>query len=188
MSAHSPGPWRRCMASDGRCPCGLVWDASGEFVIAHVVASDENHDKPNDMFQANCYLIAAAPELLAERDQLRARVAELEDFRRRNNWTGKNIVALATERDRLRAILADTPENVMAVEAVIAGIERVEPWTDVAEAILAAFRARAVLALTAPAAGPPAPAAAPPPPPDLRPSPAAASPAPPPSPASPPRR
>jgi len=43
----------------------------------------------------------------------------------------------------LRTVLADTPENIRIVGAVIEKIEGVRPWDDVASAILAALREHA---------------------------------------------
>lgn len=61
---HSPGPWTACKAAGGTCTCGLIWDATGEYVIATVVRSDDDHDKPPALFHANRRLIAAAPDLM----------------------------------------------------------------------------------------------------------------------------
>ena len=72
---HSPGPWGRCLANNGKCPCGLIWDSTGNFVLASVTSSCREHESSNlmegvtrgsDTFIANTRLITAAPEMLDE--------------------------------------------------------------------------------------------------------------------------
>ena len=64
---HTPGPWRACTASDGRCICGLVWSEARDTVIATAEWSgspDELSTIGSDERVANQHLIAAAPDLL----------------------------------------------------------------------------------------------------------------------------
>ena len=70
---HTPGPWRKCNANNGNCPCGLIWSVKGDFVLATVTSSCKEHEssnlgeglqRGNEEYQANSRLIAAAPEML----------------------------------------------------------------------------------------------------------------------------
>jgi predicted nuclease with TOPRIM domain len=86
--------------------------------------------------------------LFADLDQARAEVerlrAELERMRVNRDWWEDAEKAAAIEADRLRAVLAETPENVAAVIASIEHPER--GLRDVVwdgARILAALRARA---------------------------------------------
>lgn len=77
---HTPGPWRRCEASEGRCICGLVWSEESDSAVAeihadHTLGLATIHDSrshgdlagriPDDERVANMRLIAAAPEMYA---------------------------------------------------------------------------------------------------------------------------
>jgi len=65
---HSTGPWRRCMAREGGCQCGLVWSEADDVVVAKVPkAGDiEYEDAPaKEQAAANLSLVVAAPELLS---------------------------------------------------------------------------------------------------------------------------
>jgi len=65
----TPGPWRHCDASDGKCKCGLIW--GGEVVVATVATpkcefQDHSEYVPAiDRRMANARLIESAPDLLA---------------------------------------------------------------------------------------------------------------------------
>lgn len=81
FEGHSSGPWRAC--SCGKC--GLIWEAEGEYVIAHAVSREdetitlgEGVNRDSQMFRANMALAAAAPTLLAERNAFAERVKMLE--------------------------------------------------------------------------------------------------------------
>lgn len=72
---HTPGPWRKCHANNDECPCGLIWDNTGQFVLASVTSSCKEHESSNLQeglirgsleYLANVSLIAAAPEMLIE--------------------------------------------------------------------------------------------------------------------------
>ncbi len=65
---HTPGPWRQGM-KDGSYKHS-VYPANGGDLIA-------NAARLNPDCEANAALIASAPDLLAERDALKAQVAEL---------------------------------------------------------------------------------------------------------------
>ena len=65
--------------------CGLIWEAEGEYVIAHAVSREdetitlgEGVNRDSQMFRANMALAAAAPTLLAERNAFAERVKMLE--------------------------------------------------------------------------------------------------------------
>lgn len=67
---HTMGPWHACKGGD--CKCGLIWDATGNCLVA--VAQGEDHIQDmmgpdcvpiNAAQRANARLISAAPELLA---------------------------------------------------------------------------------------------------------------------------
>lgn len=75
---HSPGPWRTCAASHGKCSCGLVWDATGEWAPAIVQQNSEELGACVDPEQAwaDGRLIAAAPEMLALLCEFRDRAFE----------------------------------------------------------------------------------------------------------------
>lgn len=69
----SPGPWKTCAAAHGKCSCGVIWDASGDWSPATV---HHNHHElgmsiDEETFQANKQLIASAPTLKAENTRLR---------------------------------------------------------------------------------------------------------------------
>ena len=70
---HTQGPWKKCNANNGNCPCGLIWDSTGEMVIATATSTCKEHESSNlsegltrggKQFIANARLIAAAPEML----------------------------------------------------------------------------------------------------------------------------
>ena len=67
----TPGPWDYCRAKD--CPCGLIWDSTGNFVIATATSTCKEHEGSNlgeglprnsPMVRANAVLIASAPKML----------------------------------------------------------------------------------------------------------------------------
>ena len=71
MAGHTPGPWKVCGASGGKCLCGLVWSEPADKTVATVgvgkcPVQDHGHfGTPNDESLANARLIASAPDLLA---------------------------------------------------------------------------------------------------------------------------
>lgn len=84
MSAHTPGPWT------------LTWrpiiDVAG---IASVPVSDDGRHT------ANAYLIAAAPDLLAE---IEREYAELSNVH--NSWPGRDTPSGQMKLGRLRDLIA----------------------------------------------------------------------------------
>ena len=73
---HTPGPWRKCNANNGNCPCGLIWSVKGDFVLATVTSSCKEHEssnlgeglqRGNEEYQANSRLIAAAPDMIEDK-------------------------------------------------------------------------------------------------------------------------
>lgn len=68
FEGHTPGPWE----SDGSC-VRIYQDGRVEFCVAGGAAD------PPGMMHSNARLIAAAPQLLAELREARARVEKLED-------------------------------------------------------------------------------------------------------------
>ena len=52
------GPWKRCSASGGKCPCGLIWSVPADRVVATVEISDDGFDR--DAACANAEFIVMA--------------------------------------------------------------------------------------------------------------------------------
>lgn len=84
MSGHAPGTWKACR--DGNCPCGAIWDATGDI---HLATAFDSSAIGMDCFGSdigvtrktrisNARLIAAAPTMQATIDAQAARIAELE--------------------------------------------------------------------------------------------------------------
>ena len=74
MSTHTPGPWKDGslhFSSGWRCVVNLPGGRS-------IDVADPRNRPTDDEDKANAALIAAAPDTLAERDTLKARVAVLE--------------------------------------------------------------------------------------------------------------
>jgi hypothetical protein len=70
MAKHTPGPWKRCAANDGRCPCAQVWSRTADVIVAQAVGPRdiERYGNPvadEEELHANLCLIEAAPDLLA---------------------------------------------------------------------------------------------------------------------------
>ena len=65
MSKHTPGPWKTCTASNGHCPCGLIWSIPADVVVAELGSEEGSPSHTGDEGAANAALIAAAPEMLA---------------------------------------------------------------------------------------------------------------------------
>lgn len=67
MAQHTPGPWQ--LHGKGDCPCGTIFDATGDCYVARAFGPADINDCdpiPNEAAQiANAALIAAAPDLLA---------------------------------------------------------------------------------------------------------------------------
>lgn len=74
MSApkHTPGPWR-VYPHGSSVPAYDVCDR----IVADVITGRSAHQGPSD---ADAQLIASAPDLLADNERLKARVAELEEM------------------------------------------------------------------------------------------------------------
>jgi hypothetical protein len=73
---HTPGPWQACKGGD--CQCGMIWDATGNGLVAVAQGAREHLKEdgsgpdcvPTDEAQkANARLIAAAPKLLKALNQ-----------------------------------------------------------------------------------------------------------------------
>lgn len=103
----TPGPWRHCGASDGRCSCGLVWSIAADLPIA--AATDGSDDWSKGRWQDQHYIAAANPQvvfdLVAEVRRLRADL----DLSERARATMLRAVA---ERDALSARIADLETGV----------------------------------------------------------------------------
>lgn len=59
---HSPTPWKACSANDGKCPCGLIWDATGFFRVATATGpnSEDETSLPLEVMLANRDFIVTA--------------------------------------------------------------------------------------------------------------------------------
>lgn len=77
-------------------------------------------------------------DALEELERLRGELKEERDAR---PWSS----VVSAERDRLAAVLAETPDNVAALARVLESIGGAFAWEQEARAILAALRARAGL-------------------------------------------
>jgi len=73
---YTEGPWNKCHANDNKCPCGLIWDKSGNFVIASVTSTCKEHESSNlqegiqrgsEEYLANAQLIACAPDFVEDK-------------------------------------------------------------------------------------------------------------------------
>lgn len=80
-AATTQGEWSRCNASDGKCPCGLVWSVDRDMVLATVARGDDDGPTiPDEQKFANGDFIAAAHNAWPA---VVARLALLEEFARR---------------------------------------------------------------------------------------------------------
>lgn len=88
----TPGPWRKCHASDGACQCGLIWSIPLDMTVVSVDHKDEYHEVPWDEFQANKDFIGNSrvdiPALLASH----AALTEQLDIARRNSEQVQRLV------------------------------------------------------------------------------------------------
>jgi hypothetical protein len=130
VTGHSPGPWRT-----GRKVGRTIYDANDRLIGVM--------DRVED-----AQLSAAAPELLRAADELAEATAERDSLKEQvRGWQDADLqtqAALAgaiAERDRLRAVLAETEENVAALRGPIN--QRGATVGAVARRVLAALRARA---------------------------------------------
>ena len=100
--AHTPGPWTyRTSAYNG------AFEINGADSKVFVVADIYGYVQWPERAEANARLIAAAPETAAERDRLRAEVAELVQALGGLYLTAlKAIVHDHRVMDRTRAVLA----------------------------------------------------------------------------------
>jgi len=66
VRGFTPGPWKACSASEGRCKCHQVWSVVADKIVAtsYVDTDDMALDVPFEQRVENARLIAAAPELL----------------------------------------------------------------------------------------------------------------------------
>lgn len=65
----APWPWRECGHDGETCTCGLIWDASGDGVVA--IAQSHRNSEVGEGFkvaamQRHARFIAAAPGIIAE--------------------------------------------------------------------------------------------------------------------------
>lgn len=96
--SHTPGPWKECGHERKPCQCGQVWSETADVPVAKVergewgdrypaIRVDENTGKaeaymefasygsiPEEFSDANTWLIAAAPDLLAMCEEVLATV------------------------------------------------------------------------------------------------------------------
>jgi len=72
MSKHTPGPWKTCGASAGRCSCGLIWSIPADVVVAQLSNEEDSPQRTSDEGAANAALIAAAPDMLAALQDVRS--------------------------------------------------------------------------------------------------------------------
>ena len=88
MAEHTPGPWEWEPVIDPESYAEYAATIrQGRMIIARIVALEFAPDDNSGLSRpekrargiANARLIASAPDLLEERDRLRARVADLED-------------------------------------------------------------------------------------------------------------
>lgn len=77
--AATPGPWKHCGASDGKCDCHLIWSTSQDTLVAKACGPRFTEDAPyptEEQAVINGHFIAHArediPALLAEIGRLRA--------------------------------------------------------------------------------------------------------------------
>jgi hypothetical protein len=102
-AAATPGPWKSCGASDGQCPCCVVWSLPADYPILRGTNEDDGSGRWQDAaFAAESR--TAVPGLCAEVRRLREvdrilseRICEHE----------KERDALRVEVERLRIIDAD---------------------------------------------------------------------------------
>ena len=87
FKGHTPGPWKPCREhEDFDGPYFEIDEEDRSYYenrpfTTIMAAGNKSVSSAHDLFEfeeANARLIAAAPDLLAERNQLRARVGELE--------------------------------------------------------------------------------------------------------------
>lgn len=57
LQAASPGPYRRCAASGGRCSCGLIWSVGIDDTIASVYRETEGGRFTPEQQEANARAI-----------------------------------------------------------------------------------------------------------------------------------
>lgn len=85
----TPGPWSAC--KKGECPCGFIWDSTGE---VHIASAHDSDDLGKDWFGSD---VACIPELRAANAKLIAAAPDLY----KALW---NMVALA------RPFMSDEPQ------------------------------------------------------------------------------
>ena len=78
LQATTPGPWKKCGASDGLCSCGFIHNKRYE--VCYVTRCDEIGGRtcPEEEFQANKEFIANSKQdveyLLGEVDRLKTEI------------------------------------------------------------------------------------------------------------------
>jgi hypothetical protein len=71
--AATPGPWGYCEASDGKCPCGVVWAPDGETAITESEAGG--------LFRSGSQVAADGASIVALHNAFPAMAAEMRALR-----------------------------------------------------------------------------------------------------------
>lgn len=58
--AATPGPWRKCSASDGHCPCGLIMSTSRDTIVCGVADEVMGSEQPQEQRWVDQDFIAAS--------------------------------------------------------------------------------------------------------------------------------
>ena len=87
----TPGPWKVCSASDGKCPCKLLWSIPVDWTVVSVSNTGQNMREQGDcgthadlhgiaaMRTREPQLAIAVLELLALQDEQRADIERLTE-------------------------------------------------------------------------------------------------------------
>lgn len=104
--AATVGPWRYCGASDGTCPCGLIWAGHQNDTVARSYSGEnESSGRLEDAtFIAESRTLL--PACLDEIERLRALVLEACEIGQRLGTVRTNEIGQEYQRDHCERLLA----------------------------------------------------------------------------------
>ena len=103
----TPGPWTHCGASDGKCPCRLVWSTAIDEPVA--ASSDGSGDWTKGRWQDQHFIAAANPQAVIELIADLRRTRDLDAIHR------DDIARLEAQRDAAWAKLPAAPDLAIAL-------------------------------------------------------------------------
>lgn len=104
---HSPLPWKRCSANEGKCSCGLIWSVPADCTVASAHSVKDEFDEGPTLEQSHVnadFIVRAVnshEELLEACKDTERDLSDLSGL-----LADEHAVVLNVLRDRLEAAIA----------------------------------------------------------------------------------